>query len=60
MLGQKLNALSPLATLERGYAIVRDQSNRVVTHSDTVAEGESLKVRLQQGQLTVEVKDKQD
>jgi exodeoxyribonuclease VII large subunit len=54
-LAQQLNALSPLATLERGYAIVSDKADKVVTRSNDVATGDTVKIRLQQGQLTAEV-----
>jgi exodeoxyribonuclease VII large subunit len=51
-----LDSLSPLATLERGYAIVaRRDDARLVTDSATVTPGESLEVRLARGRLGVTV-----
>lgn len=47
---QALNALSPLKTLERGYAIVRDkQSQAVITHADQLHSGEMIIIQLAQG-----------
>jgi exodeoxyribonuclease VII large subunit len=48
-----LHAVSPLATLERGYSIVFDERNAVVKHADAVAVGDRLRVMLADGELTV-------
>ncbi|HEU4617591.1 MAG TPA: exodeoxyribonuclease VII large subunit [Gammaproteobacteria bacterium] len=55
-----LNSLSPLATLDRGYAIVERDGGRVVTDSSSVSLGESLRVRLTRGRLGVTVDRKDD
>lgn len=53
---RSLNNLSPLATLERGYAIVtRSEDGQLVTDSDAVAKGRRINVRLANGQLVAEV-----
>ncbi|TCV97069.1 exodeoxyribonuclease VII large subunit [Luteibacter rhizovicinus] len=52
-----LHAVSPLATLERGYAIVLDENERVVRREADVAPGESLRVMLGEGQIKVVRKD---
>ncbi|GGI91661.1 exodeoxyribonuclease VII large subunit [Legionella impletisoli] len=52
-----LQAVSPLATLERGYAIVTHQ-NRVLFDSSLVAIGESINIQLAKGKLIGEVLDK--
>lgn len=49
-----LNALSPLATLERGFAIVRHQG-RVVQDASQLARGDQLDIRLARGGVTAEV-----
>lgn len=54
----RLNAVSPLATLERGYAMVTDESGQVVTKAQQVQVGSNLDVRLSQGKLTCRVEDK--
>jgi len=51
-----LNSLSPLAVLERGYAICFDAAGqRVVRDSATVAEGETVRVKLEKGRLDCRV-----
>ncbi len=47
-----LDAISPLATLHRGYAIVETPDNgRVVREASQVAAGDTIRTRLGQGQL---------
>lgn len=48
-----LHAVSPLATLERGYAIVFDERDAVVRRADDVAVGDRLRVMLGKGELKV-------
>ncbi len=48
----RVRALSPLATLERGYAVVQHPDGRVVRSADDVAAGERLAVRLALGRVT--------
>jgi exodeoxyribonuclease VII large subunit len=58
VLGQTLarvRALSPLKTLERGYAIVQGADGAVVRGAGQVAQGQQLGVRLAAGRLTVSV-----
>ena len=50
-----MRALSPLKTLERGYAIVQDAEGAVVREAGKVTEGQRLGVRLATGRLTVSV-----
>lgn len=51
---QTLQALSPLATLERGYAIVRkaDDANAIITNSQHLQVGDLLHTRFAQGTIT--------
>jgi exodeoxyribonuclease VII large subunit len=46
-------ALSPQATLERGYAVVQDEDGAVVRDAQRVAPGADLQVRLARGTLLV-------
>ena len=58
VLGQTLarvRALSPLRTLERGYAIVQDADGAVVRDAAKVSQGQELGVRLAAGRLSVSV-----
>jgi exodeoxyribonuclease VII large subunit len=53
-----LAAVSPLSTLDRGYSITSKQnSGEVITVASEVAPGDSVLVRLHQGQLSCEVKN---
>jgi exodeoxyribonuclease VII large subunit len=52
-IGDRLLALSPAATLRRGYAIVQRPDGRVVRRATDVGAGEKLMVRFASDQLTV-------
>lgn len=52
---QQLNAFSPLATLARGYAIVKDENNKVCTDPGALKLGETIQVTLDKGQLNARV-----
>jgi exodeoxyribonuclease VII large subunit len=54
--GRSLHAVSPLQTLERGYAIARDEHDHVVRSADTVVPGDRLHVDLARGRLDCEVR----
>ncbi len=47
----QLQAYSPLAVLERGYAIVTTTSKEVVRDPDQIREGEEIGVRVQHGEF---------
>lgn len=49
----RVAALSPAATLARGYAVVQDAAGRVVVDPAAVAVGQALQVRLAEGRLAV-------
>jgi exodeoxyribonuclease VII large subunit len=51
----RLRALSPAATLHRGYAIVQRADGQVVRAADEVAKGDPLRVRLAAGELAATV-----
>ncbi len=56
----RLATLSPFATLERGYAIVRHgETGRVVTSVEQVAAGQPLAVRVRDGEFGVTVSETQ-
>ncbi|MGQ0601963.1 MAG: exodeoxyribonuclease VII large subunit [Anaerolineales bacterium] len=55
-LAQALNAVSPLAVLGRGYAIVRTPRGAVVQRVRDVHAGDALRVRVSDGEFGVEVK----
>jgi exodeoxyribonuclease VII large subunit len=51
----RVRALSPAATLARGYAVVQRPDGAVLRDASAVASGERLAVRLAEGRLDVEV-----
>jgi exodeoxyribonuclease VII large subunit len=56
LIERSLTALSPLATLERGYAIVtRIEDRKLVTRHDAVGKGDLLDIRLAEGEMTATV-----
>jgi exodeoxyribonuclease VII large subunit len=59
-LADRLDAVSPLGTLRRGYAIVERDDGRVVTLARNVRTADPLIVRLQDGRLHVHVDSKQE
>jgi exodeoxyribonuclease VII large subunit len=59
-LAARLDSLSPLACLARGYAIVALSSGEVLTRADRVRAGERVTVRLREGGLGCRVEDVRD
>jgi exodeoxyribonuclease VII large subunit len=53
----RVRALSPLATLERGYAVVQDAEGHVVTSPAATAPGAAVTVRVAQGRIDATVTD---
>jgi exodeoxyribonuclease VII large subunit len=51
----RVRAMSPQATLERGYSILLDREGTAIRSVDQVASGDDLSARLADGQLLVEV-----
>src|SRR5436309_1441694 len=59
-LGRRLDVLSPLATLQRGYAIAEREDGHVVAHAAEVVSGDALAVRFQDGRIQVHVNQEQE
>ena len=55
-----LTAVSPLATLARGYAIVRDENGRVVRSVQDVAVDDAISVQVVDGELGATINEKKD
>ncbi len=55
LLQRALNAVSPLATLSRGFAIVTRADGALLTDSGTASPGEDIEARLARGTLTARV-----
>jgi exodeoxyribonuclease VII large subunit len=59
-LNKNLDILNPLSILDRGYAIVTNDSGKAIKSSKEVSRGELLKARLSKGTLEVDVKNKNE
>ena len=55
---QRLNALSPLATLERGYSISQKTDGKVLTSVEQVSVGDSIEIQLSDGHLACRVEER--
>ena len=56
-----LHAVSPLATLERGYAIVEEaKSGKVLMHASDAVTGQDIRARLAKGELIATIKSKKN
>lgn len=54
-LGGQLNLVSPLATLDRGFAIARDHNNNILRSGNQAKTKDQIKVMLGEGSLSCEV-----
>jgi exodeoxyribonuclease VII large subunit len=55
-----LQSLSPLAILDRGYALVFDSNGKLLKDSDRVKVGDEISARLARGQIEAAVTKKQE
>ena len=55
LLGRALHAVSPLATLDRGYAIVLDSDGKAMTDAGAAKSGDEIRARLSKGELVANV-----
>jgi exodeoxyribonuclease VII large subunit len=55
-----LDAMSPLRTLERGYAIAQDARGAIVREASAVSPGDELRVRLWKGAVDCRVEGSND
>ncbi|MGH3496681.1 MAG: exodeoxyribonuclease VII large subunit [Nocardioidaceae bacterium] len=53
----RTRGLSPLATLERGYAVVQAATGHVLTTTETLSVGDALQVTLHEGRLRVRTEE---
>jgi exodeoxyribonuclease VII large subunit len=56
----KLDMLSPLAVLGRGYVLVKDEDGRLVARAAPLSEGQNLTLRFEDGSIACQVKRKED
>jgi exodeoxyribonuclease VII large subunit len=57
---RSLNAMSPLAVLERGYSITQKRSGEIVRDAGSVNRGDHIDIRLAKGSLKAEVLETKD
>ena len=55
-LTSQMEALSPVAILERGYALVFDTSGKLVKDADSVKPGDEIKARVARGEIEATVR----
>ena len=55
-LAARVRALSPAATLDRGYAIVTTTDNEIIRDADEVTQGQTLSVRVAKGSFRAEAR----
>lgn len=53
----RLDSMSPLRVLDRGYSLTQTEDGKLLQDSSTVSPGENIKVRLAKGSLLAEVKE---
>jgi exodeoxyribonuclease VII large subunit len=51
----RVRALSPQATLDRGYAVVQLADGSIARDSDALKDGEKLRIRLAKGETSATV-----
>lgn len=54
----KLQMLSPLAVLGRGYAIVKDEQGRLIPRAAGLASDQSVTIRFEDGEVSAQIKKK--
>ena len=57
VLGARLNAISPLNTLSRGYTIVNDQNAKIVSSVENVSLNDKIELIMSDGKITAIVSD---
>ena len=60
LLRHKIEALSPLAVLDRGYSIVTDKDGRTLKSVSQAKAGDNITIRLSDGRILADVQEVQD
>ncbi|MBO4424878.1 MAG: exodeoxyribonuclease VII large subunit [Spirochaetales bacterium] len=60
LLRHKMEALSPLAVLQRGYSMVTDKDGHVIKNVSQVAPGDDISIRLSDGIILADVQEVHD
>ena len=59
-LGDRLISINPSNVLKRGYSIVEDNDGKILTSVSSIRINDTLKVKLQDGNITVTTKSKEE
>jgi exodeoxyribonuclease VII large subunit len=54
---QALDTLNPLRTLQRGYAIILDTKNKIISTTKSLTIGDRIKTKFSDGEILCEVKE---
>jgi len=57
---RSLNAMSPLAVMDRGYSITQKRSGEIVRDAGSVSTGDQIDIRLAKGSLKAEILEAKD
>ena len=57
LLRHKMEALSPLAVLQRGYSMVTDKDGHVIKNVSQVAPGDDISIRVSDGMIVADVQE---
>ena len=60
LLRHKMEALSPLAVLDRGYSIVTDKNGKTLKTIDQVNAGDNITIKLSDGRIFADVQEVQN
>lgn len=60
LLRHKIETLSPLAVLQRGYSIVTDRDGKTLKTIDQVKSGDNITIKLSDGRILADVQEVQD
>lgn len=58
LLAGRLNSLSPLAVLQRGYSLAQNPAGRVISRAEGLAPGDLVHLRFSDGQVLTRVETK--
>ncbi len=58
LLIEKLNGLSPLNKLQKGYALITNDDNKIIKTEKDINVSDTIKIHIMDGELTAIVKDK--
>ena len=55
-----LEAVSPLAVLARGYSIITDEENKIISSAESLKKDQKIKARFKEGKILAKVLEQLD